>query len=201
MAALKKILSRDERALKRRLDTRRANAHERRIDPMATINDCEKNCTLAAKSHERLNAAFARIDEIRDETRETDRETNGRLEKLYGYIQERVKFQLFIWVVGATIALQGSLMGIIWAYLIKTGNTANLAIDKMETSSKDNARDIRVVITRIDDYIKAHNEALRRAEQDQGRVLNKLDEIELNVRDLQIAFGSYNQQILQGGSR
>lgn len=163
---------------------------------MAEKNDCENNCALVAKNNERLNAAFARIDEMRQEAQEAVKETNQKFEKQYGYIQERVRMQLFIWIIGAAIAIGGGLMGIMWSHFGRAGDIAGAAIDRMETAAKDNAKDIQVAITRIDEYIRSHSEAQRRAEGDQNRVFEKLDEIERSVKELQIGFGAMQSRDL-----
>lgn len=165
------------------------------MDALQT-KDCEQTCPLAARSQERLNAAFARIDEMRQEAQETAKETNQKFEKQYGYIQERVRMQLFIWIIGATIAIGGGLMGIMWSHFGRAGDLAGAAIDRMDAAAKDNAKDIQVAITRIDEYIRSHSEAQRRAEGDQNRVLEKLDEIERSVKELQIGFGAMQSREL-----
>lgn len=183
---------RSEKAQQKRYATKRENKHERRED-MSTAQNCIENCTLAAKNTERLNAAFSRIDEEREERRDLEKKVNEKFEKHNGYIQERIRFQLFIWIIGAHISLSGGLMWIMWNHFGQTGDNAAKAIERMETSAIDNARDIKVAITRIDDFINTRNESIRRNESDQGRILTKLDDIERSVRELQINFGALQQ--------
>jgi hypothetical protein len=97
-------------------------------------------------------------------------------------------------VIAAHIGINGALMSIMWTHFIKTGNEATQSIDRMESTTKDNQSDIKVAITRIDDYIKNQNEAQRRSENDQDRIIKKLEEIERSVRDLQINVATKKQQ-------
>jgi predicted nuclease with TOPRIM domain len=92
--------------------------------------------------------------------------------------------------VGVHIAIAGSLMGIMWSYFIKAGDVTNISIDRMEDAARENAQDIKAALTRIDDYIYNHNEAIKRTEKDQTRIIEKLDKIETSVKDLQIDFGT-----------
>lgn len=119
-----------------------------------------------------IDTAFARIDELRN-----------TVNVLENDMKDRVRFRLFAWIVGVSIAIFSGIMGVMWAHFGNNDAEIKKAIDSLRITSENNSKEIATVIQKIDGYIISNEKAIQRNEIDIGRILDKLDSIEKNTKE------------------
>lgn len=174
------------------METKRENPLERREDPDLVLEkskNCIETCPVAIRNHERIEAAFLRLDEGRRNHRDHIKTAADDMEDVRRDLGSRLKISLFMWVIGGVTAVYGSLLGVIWTHVNASTDYTAVTIEKIEKLSEENARKIDVTVTRINDFIRNNDQLLSRSQVDQSRMLNKLDDINNIIHKMQFDIG------------
>lgn len=157
--------------------TRRVNPHERRVAHMSEDlkrEDCATACLVASENRKDISTLFRRLDEERDERKD---------------IKPGVPWPTFWVILVAFASLTYGIMAVMWVHLNNRYDKLEVAVQSISQDVAKNTGKVDVVVARINAFISANDEMNRRNSSDQGRIMDKLEEIGRAVQLIQVKVG------------